>query len=85
MIKFLEEEGTKICNKIANYSKKWKQPVNFSKTVVQVFHQGGNGVLLYFKYFALLCATLGYFALLYATLSLLQVEYFEVLFNFKFT
>ena len=38
MIKFLEEEGTKICNKIAAYSKKWKQPVNLSKTVVQVFH-----------------------------------------------
>ncbi|CAF4017673.1 unnamed protein product [Rotaria magnacalcarata] len=38
MIKFLEEEGTKICNIIAYYSKKWKQPVNFSKAVVQVFH-----------------------------------------------
>lgn len=38
MIKFLEEEGTKICNKIANYSKKWKQPINLSKTVVQIFH-----------------------------------------------
>lgn len=38
MIKFLEEEGTKICNKIASYSKKWKQPINITKTVVQVFH-----------------------------------------------
>ncbi|CAF3327633.1 unnamed protein product, partial [Rotaria socialis] len=38
IIKFLEEEGTKICNKIAYDSKKWKQSVNFSKTVVQVFH-----------------------------------------------
>ncbi|CAF4917061.1 unnamed protein product [Rotaria socialis] len=38
MIKFLEEEGTKICNQIANYSKKWKQPVNVSKTVAQIFH-----------------------------------------------
>ncbi|CAF4731414.1 unnamed protein product, partial [Rotaria socialis] len=38
MIKFLEEEGTKICNQIANYSKKWKQPVNVSKTVAQTFH-----------------------------------------------
>jgi hypothetical protein len=37
MIKFLEE-GTKICNKIANYSKRWKQPINPSKTVVQIFH-----------------------------------------------
>ncbi|CAM4925072.1 unnamed protein product, partial [Rotaria socialis] len=35
---FLEEEGTKICNQIANYSKKWKQPVNVSKTVAQIFH-----------------------------------------------
>ncbi|CAF5184192.1 unnamed protein product, partial [Rotaria magnacalcarata] len=38
MIKFLEEEGTKIYNKIAYYSKKRKQPVNFSKIVVQIFH-----------------------------------------------
>ncbi|CAF3510010.1 unnamed protein product [Rotaria socialis] len=38
MIKFLEEEGTKICDQIANYSKKWKQPVNVSKTVAQTFH-----------------------------------------------
>ncbi|CAF2142358.1 unnamed protein product [Rotaria magnacalcarata] len=38
MIKFLEEEGTKICNQIANYSKKWKQPVNVSETVAQIFH-----------------------------------------------
>ncbi|CAF4157481.1 unnamed protein product, partial [Rotaria magnacalcarata] len=38
MIKFLKEEGTKICNQIANYSKKWKQLVNVSKTVAQIFH-----------------------------------------------
>ena len=38
MIKFLEDEGTKVCNKIAQYSKKWKQPINISKTVVQIFH-----------------------------------------------
>ncbi len=38
MIKFLEEEGTRVCNEIANYSKKWKQPINLSKSVVQVFH-----------------------------------------------
>ena len=38
MIKFLEDEGTKVCNKIAHYSKKWKQPINISKTVVQIFH-----------------------------------------------
>ena len=38
MIEFLEKEGTRVCNDIANYSKKWKQPINLSKTVVQVFH-----------------------------------------------
>ena len=38
MIKFLEDEGTKVCNKIAQYSKKWKQPINISKTVEQIFH-----------------------------------------------
>jgi len=38
MIKYLEEEGTRICNNIAKYSRKWKQPINLSKTVVQVFH-----------------------------------------------
>ena len=38
MIKFLEEEGMKICNNIAEYSRKWKQPINLSKTVIQIFH-----------------------------------------------
>jgi hypothetical protein len=38
MIKYLEEEGTRICNNIAKYSRIWKQPINLSKTVVQVFH-----------------------------------------------
>ena len=38
MIKFLEDEETKVYNKIAHYSKKWKQPINISKTVVQIFH-----------------------------------------------
>ena len=38
MIKFLEEEGSRVCNSIANYSKKWKQPINVAKTVAQVFH-----------------------------------------------
>jgi hypothetical protein len=38
MIQFLEEEGTRVCKEIANYSKRWKQPINLSKTVVQVFH-----------------------------------------------
>ena len=34
MMKFLEDEGTKICNRIANNSRRWKQTINFSKTVV---------------------------------------------------
>ena len=38
MIEYLEEEGTRICNNIAKYSRIWKQPINLSKTVVQVFH-----------------------------------------------
>ena len=38
MIKILEKEGTRICTEIANYSKRWNQPVNLSKTIVQVFH-----------------------------------------------
>jgi guanylate kinase len=37
MIKCLEEEeGTQICNKIAQYSKKCKQSMNLSKTVVPI-------------------------------------------------
>jgi len=38
MIEFLEKEGTRICDRIFAYSKKWKQPINVSKTVAQVFH-----------------------------------------------
>ena len=46
MIEFLEEEGTKICNKIAKYSKKWKQPINQSKIVVQVFHSQVQNIVV---------------------------------------
>jgi len=35
---FVVDEGMRVCSKIANYSKKWAQPINLSKTVVQVFH-----------------------------------------------
>lgn len=38
MVKYLEKEGTKVCKEISQYSEKWKQPINVSKTVVQVFH-----------------------------------------------
>ncbi|CAF4436062.1 unnamed protein product [Rotaria sp. Silwood2] len=38
MIEYLEREGTKICEQILEYSKKWKQPINISKTVAQLFY-----------------------------------------------
>lgn len=38
MIQYLEKEGTRICNLAYAPSKKWKQSINISKTVVQVFH-----------------------------------------------
>ena len=37
MIEYLEREGTKICNQISEYARKWKQPINVSKTVAQIF------------------------------------------------
>ena len=37
MIQYLEKEGTRICNQVYAYSKKWKQPTNVSKTVAQLF------------------------------------------------
>jgi Reverse transcriptase (RNA-dependent DNA polymerase) len=38
MIQYLENEGTRISNQLYTYSKKWKQPINISKTVAQLFH-----------------------------------------------
>ncbi len=38
MIEYLEREGTRICEQIYSYSKKWKQPINVSKTVAQLFY-----------------------------------------------
>ena len=38
MIQYLENEGTRIYNQVYVYSKKWKQPINVSKTVAQLFH-----------------------------------------------
>ena len=38
MVEFLERKGTRVCNNIATHSKKWKQPINLSKTVAHVFH-----------------------------------------------
>ena len=37
MIEYLEKEGTKVCDQILAYSRKWKQPINISKIVAQVF------------------------------------------------
>ena len=37
MIQYLENEGTRICNQVYAYSKKWK-PISVSKTVAQLFH-----------------------------------------------
>ncbi len=37
IIENLEKEGTKVCNKIAEHAKKWKQPVNIQKTVGHIF------------------------------------------------
>jgi hypothetical protein len=38
MLQYLEKEGTRICNQVYAYSRKWKQPINVSKTVAQLFH-----------------------------------------------
>ncbi len=38
MIKFINEAGSRVCQKLSEYSRKWKQPINISKTVVQIFH-----------------------------------------------
>ena len=38
MIQYLQNEGTRICNQVYAYSKKWKQPINVSKIVAQLFH-----------------------------------------------
>ena len=37
MIEYLQREATKICNQISEYARKWKQPINISKTEAQIF------------------------------------------------
>lgn len=37
-VKYLEGEGTKRGQKIAEYSTDWNQPINVDKTVIQIFH-----------------------------------------------
>jgi hypothetical protein len=38
LVQYLEVEGTNVCNKIAEYSVIWKQPINVGKCVAQVFY-----------------------------------------------
>ncbi len=38
MISFINTMGSKIGQNLFEYSKYWKQPINISKSVVQVFH-----------------------------------------------
>jgi len=38
MLEYLEKEGTRICNQIYEYSQKWRQPINITKTVAQIFY-----------------------------------------------
>jgi hypothetical protein len=38
MLEYLESEGTRICNQIYDYSQNWKQPINITKTVAQLFY-----------------------------------------------
>lgn len=37
MIRFINITGSKVCQNLYEYSKRWKQPINISKTVVQIF------------------------------------------------
>jgi hypothetical protein len=36
LVKYLEQEGTRVCDRIAEYAKRWKQTINVGKTVAQV-------------------------------------------------
>jgi hypothetical protein len=38
MLQFLENEGSKVCNRLFEYACRWKQPINVSKTVFQIFY-----------------------------------------------
>ena len=38
LVKYLELEGNKVCERIAHYSKLWKQPINIGRTVTQIFY-----------------------------------------------
>jgi hypothetical protein len=32
LVKYLEQEETRVCDRIAQYSKRWKQPINVGET-----------------------------------------------------
>ena len=38
LVRYLEVEGTKVCDRIADYSCRWKKPINVGKTVAQIFY-----------------------------------------------
>jgi hypothetical protein len=38
MLKFINSVGSEVCENLFEYSVRWKQPINISKTVVQNFH-----------------------------------------------
>lgn len=38
MLEYVEKEGSKICQQVYAYSKKWKQPINVARKVAQLFH-----------------------------------------------
>ncbi len=42
MLQFLEKEGTKVCNELFQYARRWKQSINVSKLVYQVFYSQIN-------------------------------------------
>jgi hypothetical protein len=37
LVEYVEVEGSKVCDRIADYSNRWKQPINVGKTVAQLF------------------------------------------------
>ncbi len=38
MVAFINRKGTQVYQKLLDYSIRWKQSINVSKTVVQLFH-----------------------------------------------
>ena len=37
-IKYIQDEGERVCSKIVAYTQRWKQPINVQKTVGQLFY-----------------------------------------------